>query len=291
MPFQVHVATLTLLLSASPGPRGSAENPSASVLSTSAESRPARDASPACPGSAEFSGPPSARAVAQGYRFLESLFDESLDLLPEYAGASVYWLYHDNYLAAKLLEPRRPDLAQRLRAAVRRHGARASGKIEILFDEAPDPLPFRQFELRTVTRIGPKTIRTEILKPDPLVGWESYADLLLMASRATAHTQPAAARAHLESALRLWDGHGFDDPARRTLGRYSTYKLALALIAARHLGRDLPMREPILARLERQQADSGGWITDYDAAGRPVGVANVETTCLVLLALDPRPRP
>jgi len=31
---------------------------------------------------------------------------------------------------------------------------------------------------------------------------------------------------------------------------------------------------------------SGGWITDYDATGKPLGLANVETTCLVLMALE-----
>jgi hypothetical protein len=30
----------------------------------------------------------------------------------------------------------------------------------------------------------------------------------------------------------------------------------------------------------------GGWITDYDTTGQPLGLANVETTCLVLLALE-----
>jgi len=33
------------------------------------------------------------------------------------------------------------------------------------------------------------------------------------------------------------------------------------------------------------QAQDGGWITDYKD-GRPVGLANVETTCLALLALE-----
>ncbi|HEX8916508.1 MAG TPA: hypothetical protein VF796_29420, partial [Humisphaera sp.] len=32
--------------------------------------------------------------VAAGRRFLESLFDPALDLLPEFRGAKVYWLFH-----------------------------------------------------------------------------------------------------------------------------------------------------------------------------------------------------
>ena len=89
----------------------------------------------------------------------------------------------------------------------------------------------------------------------------------------------------LAIALALWDGVGFNDRATQALSRYSTYKLALALLAAGKLGRPLPMRRAILRRLAAQQHADGGFITDYDAAGRPVGLANVETTCLVILAM------
>jgi hypothetical protein len=34
------------------------------------------------------------------------------------------------------------------------------------------------------------------------------------------------------------------------------------------------------------QDDSGGWITDYDATGKKLGVANVETTCLTILGIE-----
>ena len=39
-------------------------------------------------------------AASNGRKFLAHLFDQSLGLLPEYEGAKVYWLYHDNYLVA-----------------------------------------------------------------------------------------------------------------------------------------------------------------------------------------------
>jgi len=29
-----------------------------------------------------------------------------------------------------------------------------------------------------------------------------------------------------------------------------------------------------------------GWITDYDAMGRTIGLANVETTCMAILGLE-----
>ena len=50
------------------------------------------------------------------------------------------------------------------------------------------------------------------------------------------------------------------------------------------------MQSPALTamrvRLLKMQADTGGWITDYKPDGTPVGMANVETTSLAILALD-----
>jgi len=69
--------------------------------------------------------------------------------------------------------------------------------------------------------------------------------------------------------------------------RYSIYNLALALIAARPLSPPADRPRGALDKLLALQDDSGGWITDYDAAGRRLGVANVETTSLAILALEP----
>jgi len=49
-----------------------------------------------------------AQRIQRGENFLTNLFDASLQLLPEYKGSSVYWLFHDNYLAAHLLSNSRP---------------------------------------------------------------------------------------------------------------------------------------------------------------------------------------
>jgi hypothetical protein len=42
----------------------------------------------------------------------------------------------------------------------------------------------------------------------------------------------------------------------------------------------------MLGRLLSMQRQDGGFVTDYDAQGKPVGQANVETTSMALLALD-----
>src|SRR6476469_8851790 len=68
-------------------------------------------------------------SAARGRRFLAKLLDSDLGLLPEYAGAKTYWLYHDNYLAAKVLEDEDPKTSATIRAAIKTHGISESGKI------------------------------------------------------------------------------------------------------------------------------------------------------------------
>src|SRR5262249_37574518 len=122
--------------------------------------------------------------IARGQAFLIGLFDPDLDLLPEFRGSGTYWLFHDNYLAARVLTGARPELSRRIREAMTRFGVTNSGKIEILFDEAPRPLPFRNYQLADVRVIGAKRIRTEMVTTNILKGWEEYADLLLFAAMA-----------------------------------------------------------------------------------------------------------
>ena len=228
--------------------------------------------------------PDPAASAGRGRRFLESLFDPDLDLLPEFKGAKVYWLFHDNYLAAKVLAGSHPALARRIAAAIGRFGIDHSGKIEILFGEAKRPLPFRQYELVNVRRVGEKIVKTEVVKDVVLRGWEEYADLLFLA--AMAEPDPQKARRHFDDGMKTWDGSGFRDLAAAKHHLYSTYKLALGLLAAAKFGVKPAARPAIIGRLRELQTPEGGWVTDYDEHRRPVGVANVETTCLSILGLE-----
>jgi hypothetical protein len=223
--------------------------------------------------------------IKRGLAFLAGLYDTNLSLLPEYRGSQVYWLYHDNYLASKLLAPTRPELAQKIRSAIASFGCTNSGKIEILFDEAHNPLPFRQFLLTNVAELSGKQIRTERVLQLQLLGWEQYADLRLLAALALRQTNSAEARRHLQAASAMWDGRGFADPAKSHHRLYSTYKLALFLLAEARLHSPSSLHAVVLERLLTQQDREGGFVTDYQEGGSPAGVANVETTCLALLAL------
>lgn len=227
---------------------------------------------------------PPSEAAHKARSFLAGLLDTDLGLLPEYRGAKVYWLFHDNYLAEKVLAVSHPGIAQTLRSAIEREGVRKSGKIELLFGEVEKPLPFHQYQLTDVRRIANKTIRTEVVTSVVLEGWTQYADLLLLAS--IAETSRPAARQHWEAVLRMWNGKGFLDAAAKHDQRYSTYKLGLALLAASRLSPPAKLPDGLLDKLLSLQDGSGGWITDYDEAGNRIGLANVETTCLAILGLE-----
>jgi hypothetical protein len=224
------------------------------------------------------------QSAEKGRQFLVGLLDPTLDLLPEFRGASVYWLYHDNYLATKVLEKTNPDVARRIVKAIHGFGVKESGKIELVFDEAKRPLPFRHYQLVDVRRIGGKIIKTEIVTEKEMIGWDGYADLLLLA--ALAEKDATTAKQHFQQALKMWDGMGFKDRAAETSKIYATYKLALAVISAHKLKERPAAIDAILDRLLAQQAKDGGWITDYDTKGKPVGMANVETTSLAILAIE-----
>lgn len=227
-------------------------------------------------------------AAARGRKFLVGLFDPAVELLPEYRGANVYWLFHDNYLAVKILAPHDKPLADKIAASIRKRGITASGKIEILFDDSPHSFPFRQYELTEVERVGDRIIKTEVVKGEPFQGWREYADLLLMAAIFKARSSESLdeAKRDFAAALETWDGRGLRDQVTKKSGLYATYKLALALIAAARLKVIPPTHEQIVAALLAQQADDGGWITDYNAQGERIGLANVETTSLAVLAIE-----
>ena len=223
-------------------------------------------------------------AATRGRQFLVGLFDPNMRLLPEFRGSSVYWLYHDNYLAAKVLAKSHPEMAQKITRAISEFGIKESGKIEIVFGEARNPLPFRHFQLNEVRRIGNKLVKTEVVTDHVMDGWDNYADLLFLA--ALAENEPAKARQHFVHGMAMWDGKGFNDRVARKNGIYATYKLALAVLAAARLDKQSDALPAVLERLLAQQGRDGGWITDYDKIGKPVGMANVETTSLAILAVE-----
>ena len=210
------------------------------------------------------------------------LLNPELNLIPEFKGHDVIWLYHDNYLAAKVLAKTHPSLSANIMEAIRKRGVTRSGKIELLFGEAL--LPLRHYELRDVAKIGVFTIRSEFTTDTVNTNFAAYADLLCFAT--IAEKDPAIARSHLDTAFAMWDGTGFQDQATRKAKIFATYKLALFLLAARRFALSTSILKPIRNQMLDMQSESGGWVTDYKSDNSPIGFANVETTCLAILALE-----
>jgi len=73
--------------------------------------------------------------VQKGENFLVNILDPDLGLLPEYPGAKVYWLFHDNYLASKILTVSRSQISQKIMSSIHREGVGKEGKLELIFGE------------------------------------------------------------------------------------------------------------------------------------------------------------
>jgi hypothetical protein len=228
---------------------------------------------------------PEEVAAARGRQFLAELLDKEMGMLPEFPGSKVYWLSHDNYLAAKMLEKSHPDVAQTILKAIDREGfSRSDGKTELLCGESRVVLPFRHFELKELRREGDKIIRNELPTDRLMTGWEKYADLLFIA--AIAEPDAAKANGYFEAGMKMWDGKGFVDAVYGKHKIYATYKLALAAIASRRVEPQQQVPAELGKRLLAVQGESGGWHTDYNATGKKLGFANVETTSLAILAVE-----
>lgn len=228
------------------------------------------------PASAQFTD-----AIRSATDFLLARYDPTVGLLnesPETA-SDRYWLLTDNRLAAWAL-------------AATGHAADASTLHRTIDTFAPSAEHgVIESIAGVVVHWPPRTpvqnkiapgIWLETRSGDEMLDWSDYADLTLYAAiNAANQGQNETARDHYDHALSMFDGLGFQDKAFD--GRYTTYKLALTLLAAQRL--NITPSSALVSQLLAQQSADGGFVAHYTADGQ-VGDANTETTALALLALS-----
>lgn len=223
--------------------------------------------------------------------FLQSLYDTEVGLIPMSDGGSmevqgtkyplyrIFWIYSDNFLASKALEPHDRHLSEALAWKIRRFGLPLPGYWEALFCK-PIPEPPKVARILILKMAPGHVIQSEDHNDGPpLEG--NYADVSIY--RAVRLRD----QSHLETARQMWDGIGLWDDATQADGLYASYKLALLLIGAKVLQADLPERSDIEAQLWSMQQTNGGITTFYDEDGAPKGTASTETTSLAILSAAP----
>lgn len=231
--------------------------------------------------------------------FLLAGYDPYIGLVREspHANPNLYWLYSDNYLASLALEKAQPKIAKTITQSIAIYQAIGqigpSAKWKVLSGEVvPEAVFAMDVNLSNITKIEGNEVRSEVTDPTRPMLWKDYADLLLLA------TINAFNRGDLVEAQNLFgnvtfDGTGITDAANKQ-GNYSTYKLALYLIAAEKIGIHIPAAKEIKNRIlslqdnDHTSSGYGGVFTDYDSNGKNIlgSDTNTETTSLVLLALN-----
>lgn len=201
------------------------------------------------------------------------------------------WIWSDNFLASLALgDDRLAALVNsfdvpRLEKFVPLKGDYVSEEW-FAIPSGDKPLVVEELDHLTVQSEYPDT---SIRLPD----WQEYVDRLLLASiNASNDNNPIRATELFNLAATTYDGVGLLDKAAKNNGEYSTYKLALYLIAAERLHVDRPeiddMITTILSLQERNSNSNryGGIYTEYSVDRKPFlhTDTNTETTALCLMA-------
>ncbi len=221
-------------------------------------------------------------AIKKSIAYLHHEYNPTLGLIRESpkTAPNKHWLMTDNWLAATALSRVNDDeFATKIHNQLQQYGSLEHGLIEALLG-ADITWP-----LRTPSQVEIEPgIWLEIRNQQVMEDWHSYTDLALYRALDLYNEgRIAESRQQYETIIRQFRGVGFADQAID--GRYTTYKLALAIYVAGTI--DAPIDPKIVTELlSKQDRDTGGFSTLYDEAGRQIGDSNTETTAYALLALS-----
>jgi len=231
------------------------------------------------------------RSLTNAVDYLLSGYNPHLGLIPETPGSCVYWLYSDNFLAAKALlqygDGNSTILAigQNISETVQRDSELTGADNQYATSFGGGPCQIHSSGNYNVSSSDGVQIKTTLNNGTGYLNDTQYADVAFLMAICF-HNQGNATQAVHEYGVgwNQFDGIGFNDLPRNGTGPYQTYKVALYIYAGDMLSQ--PIDETALTTLLRMQALNGGFYTGYDSSYSRAGtLTNTETTSLAILAL------
>lgn len=215
--------------------------------------------------------------------FIRNSFKPSVQMLEEAPGFNVFWLWNDQLLGQLALKNIDPVMAKVVENKMNSFGVPMRTPWATL-----DPKYRKNFSVNTASEItiheGPPKIRYSHYGGAGTHSVNDYADIAFLSAIHHFYTgNLTQARIAYEAGRKFWDGQGMRDKGNIT-GEYAVYKVALGLLAERLTGFP-PIGIPP-NYFARFQHANGGIITDK-TGGMPEGSQNVETTAVVLFAINP----
>lgn len=241
------------------------------------------------------------RQISAAVSYLARNYNATIGLIhnsPDFSDLNnTYWLYSDNYLANLAME--KCDCLSSTQASTARN---ISETMEHYIQNNPiivtnlytvlttSAFPFGNYETPDpiIASFGGATIKSTVNNQLGVMSTTNYADVAFLKAIAywKAGNQDLALQAY-RNGNATWHGYGFNDSA--TGATYTTYKLALYIIASKVLSQTINnlATGELLGLQLHNGVDSGGFATAYTGAGIPrfANGTNTETTSLSILAL------
>lgn len=234
-------------------------------------------------------------------KYLISVYNSTLNLIPETATNNVYYITSDNLLAYFALQDYSSDVSNSIKNTI----ADYASTYGLPKDSNGLPIDYKHetvlgdsliSSLRTTNTYsivnGSGTIMAEVNNGSGVMSdWQNYSDLVAyMGLSYYNQGNIQGAINEYNTMMSMWNGHGFVDNTNvnATVKTYDTYKLALAIILAKDCG--IPTNAEMISIISNMQDGNGGIHTQYtyDTNLTVVGSVNTETTALVAIA-DPTP--
>ena len=241
---------------------------------------------------------PYAQNIARAEAYLVGQLNPSLGLVYESEGPGThwltseypnfhwrynqtYWLYSDNLFASLALQKDYPEISNEINASINRYHQPASGVFEVVEGERIQ-LPLHAAGDYIVAENVSYVITIRRHNATALAF--NWLDLWMYeALEYDLEGNYRSAQFLLRRAETMWRGNGLWEWSFLLTHTFSNHKLALFLFTARALGITVPEQDMMLQHLWSMQNHNGGIASLSDAAGRPIGSSNTETTALTLL--------